>query len=293
MSLYLAKEIAEAWAGDDPFVRAQQQQGKIFREKEGRRTVRFSLNEKPFDKKPTDQKYYFLKLHQGVGWGEVIKNMLRFRVPVIGAQNEWLAIKKLHQLGLHTMTAVGYGRRGFNPAKQLSFLITDELTDTISLEEVCTKWPQHPPRFALKQAVIAQVAEIARRLHENGVNHRDFYLCHFLADLSVGKEKVKGNSLAEILLAENLRLYVIDLHRAKVRKKVPQRWIIKDLAGVYFSALDIGLTSRDVLRFMKIYSRKNTRQLMDDRAFWRKVFRRTNQLARREGKVVTINPAMP
>ena len=259
MILHLEKEIADAWAGDDPFVRAQQQQGEVFREKEGRRTLRFSLGEK----------HYFLKLHQGIGWGEIFKNLLQLRLPVIGASNEWLAIKKLHQLGVHTMTMVGYGRRGFNPAKRLSFLITDELANTASLAELCATWQRNPPGFALKQALIRQVAEIARIMHENGVNHRDFYLCHFLADLSAD------------ISCDNLRLYVIDLHRAQIRGKTPLRWIVKDLGGLYFSALDMGLTSRDVLRFMRIYRRKNTRQLMNERPFWSQVTRRARHNYRR------------
>ncbi len=263
MILHLKKEIAAAWPEDSAFDRAQQQQGEIFREKEGRRTLRFSL----------DGKNYFLKLHQGIGWRVVIKNLLRLRLPVIGAKSEWLAIKKLNQLGLHTMTAVGYGRRGFNPARQLSFLITDELADTVSLETLCAAWPHRPPGFALKRALIRRVAEISRTLHKNGVNHRDFYLCHFLVDISMGKKN---------LSAENLRLYVIDLHRAQVRKKTPARWIIKDIGGMYFSAMDIGLTSRDVLRFMRIYSCKDTRQIMADRAFWSKVSHRAKRTYKRE-----------
>ncbi|WP_424947960.1 lipopolysaccharide core heptose(I) kinase RfaP [Candidatus Spongiihabitans sp.] len=268
MTLHLEKEIADAWRGDDPFVHAQQQRGEIFRDKEGRRTLRFALDAAHGD---VNKKHYFLKLHQGIGWGEVWKNLMQFRLPVIGARNEWLAIKKLQQLGVHTMTAVGYGRRGHNPARQLSFLITDELAGTISLATLCERWLRQPPRFALKRALIARVAEIARTLHENGVNHRDFYLCHFLIEFSAH----------ETLTAENLRVYIIDLHRAQIRAKTPRRWIIKDLAGLYFSALDIGLTARDVLRFMKIYARKNTHQLMEDRAFWMKVMRRAQRLARR------------
>ena len=44
MTLHLEKEIADAWRGDDPFVHAQQQRGEIFRDKEGRRTLRFALD---------------------------------------------------------------------------------------------------------------------------------------------------------------------------------------------------------------------------------------------------------
>jgi heptose I phosphotransferase len=46
---------------------------------------------------------------------------------------------------------------------------------------------------------------------------------------------------------------VIDLHRAQVRATTPRRWRDKDLAGLYFSALDIGLTQRDLLRFLRAY----------------------------------------
>ena len=263
MTLHLEKEIADAWGSDGAFNRARQQQGEIFREKEGRRTVRFTLN----------GKCYFLKLHQGVGWGEIIKNLLYFRLPIISASNEYLAIKKLQQLNLHTMTAVGYGRRGFNPAKQLSFLVTNALADTISAEELCSAWRRQPPDCQLKRSVIRRVAEIARTLHENGVNHRDFYLCHFFVDISMGRENLN---------AKNLRLYVLDLHRAQIRKKTPLRWIVKDLGGVYFSALniDLDLTSRDVLRFMMTYSRKSPRQLTAERGFWLKVAHRAKKLLR-------------
>uniref|UniRef100_UPI003AF9562D lipopolysaccharide kinase InaA family protein n=1 Tax=Thiolapillus sp. TaxID=2017437 RepID=UPI003AF9562D len=33
---------------------------------------------------------------------------------------------------------------------------------------------------AEKQRLIARVAAMTRRLHQNGINHRDLYICHFL-----------------------------------------------------------------------------------------------------------------
>ncbi|MCR9028794.1 lipopolysaccharide core heptose(I) kinase RfaP, partial [Citrobacter amalonaticus] len=44
-----------------------------------------------------------------------------------------------------------------------------------------------------------------------------------------------------------------DLHRAQIRTKVPRRWRDKDLIGLYFSSLNIGLTQRDIWRFMRVY----------------------------------------
>ncbi len=263
MILHLEKSLADDWAGDDPFVRAEQQTGEFFRTVKGRCTLRFSAGGKS----------YFLKLHTGIGWGEILKNLSHLRLPVLGAKNEWRAIQRLTQLGIHTMTIAGYGQRGFNPAKQFSFLVTHELADMCSLEDLCVNWKHRPVKFSLKHALITEAANIARKLHENNINHRDFYLCHLLIDVSTGLEN---------MTAENFRVYVIDLHRAQIRKKTPIRWIIKDLAGLYFSALDIGLTSRDVFRFMKVYRRKNVRQLMTERVFWSKVSHRTQRFYQRE-----------
>ncbi|HHZ9913323.1 TPA: lipopolysaccharide core heptose(I) kinase RfaP, partial [Escherichia coli] len=70
---------------------------------------------------------------------------------------------------------------------------------------------------------------------------RDCYICHFLLHLPFsGKE-------------EELKISVIDLHRAQLRTRVPRRWRDKDLIGLYFSSMNISLTQRDIWRFMKEY----------------------------------------
>ena len=89
--------------------------------------------------------------------------------------------------------------------------------------------------------IIRRVAGMVRRMHAGGINHRDCYICHFLLHLPFsGRE-------------EDLKISVIDLHRAQIRAKVPRRWRDKDLIGLYFSSLNIGLTRRDIWRFMKVY----------------------------------------
>lgn len=240
--LHLRDDLARAWRGD-PFLHAQQQGGEIFRDKEGRRTLRFAI----------DGHGYFLKLHQGVGWGEVVKNLVQGRLPVIGARNEYEAIRALERLGIDTLGVAGFGVRGRNPARQLSFLVTDELTNIVSLEDFCRAWPQQPPPAALKRALIRRLAGISRVLHGAGINHRDYYLCHFLLDVSA---PVDAESIA------HRKLHLIDLHRAQIRARVPRRWRVKDLGALYYSALDIGLTRRDVLRFLRVYFDVPLRQLL-------------------------------
>lgn len=263
-TLELRDDLAAAWRGRDAFAAARAQQGQVFRDKEGRRTLRFEI----------DGRGYFLKLHQGVGWGEIIKNLLQMRLPVIGASNEYLAIRALEKLSIDTLSVAGYGRRGIDPATQLSFLVTDELVAVESLEDFCGRWPQQPPPFALKRALILRLADISRRLHAGGINHRDYYLCHFLLDV------------ATPVTAANLGahpLYLMDLHRAQIRARVPRRWQVKDLGGLYYSALHVGLTRRDVLRFVRAYRDRPLREILrDELPFWRDVRARADKIYRRD-----------
>jgi heptose I phosphotransferase len=89
-------------------------------------------------------------------------------------------------------------------------------------------------------------------------------------------------NVAEPVTADTLAtrpLHVMDLHRAQIRARVPQRWLIKDLGGLYFSALEIGLTARDVLRFMREYRQRPLREILcDEKTFWGAVRRRAQQI---------------
>jgi len=228
-TLYLAEPWRSHWAGQDAFSAVETLSGDVFRALENRRTLRTELAGHG----------YFVKIHRGVGWGEILRNLLSLRLPVLGAHNEWRALRRLAALGVPSMHPVAFGVRGSNPARQHSFIITEELAPTISLEDYCRDWRAVPPAPTFKRTLIHRVAEMARRMHRGGVNHRDFYLCHFLLHLPLDEHAP--------------RLSLIDLHRAQVRQTVPRRWRDKDLAGLYFSALDIGLTRRDCLRFLRRY----------------------------------------
>ena len=243
--LFLDEPFRTLWAGQDAFQAAQALQGKVLRELAGRRTLRTEVGGRG----------YYVKLHRGVGWGEIFKNLVTARLPVLGAEHEWHAIKRLTELGVDTMKAVAFGRRGSNPAKLESFIVTEELAPTVSLEDFCRDWPAQPPAPSLKRALIARVAEMAGKMHRGGVNHRDCYLCHFL--LHTGP----------IPTPERLRLSLIDLHRAQVRAgAAPRRWRDKDLAALHFSTLEIGLTARDRLRFLRAYFERPLRDILIEEA---------------------------
>jgi heptose I phosphotransferase len=239
-TLYLEDPLRRLWAGRDPFAVADALEGRVLRALEGRRTLRTEIAGQGF----------YAKIHHGVGWGEILKNLLSLRSPVLGAGNEWRALKRLTALGVGTMRPVAFGEHGVNPATRHSFILTEELAPTISLEDYCAGWNAVPSAPTLKRALIERVATMMRRMHRGGVNHRDCYLCHFLLHLPVNPAMPK--------------LSLIDLHRAQVRKQVPRRWRDKDLAALYFSALHIGLTRCDLLRFLRTYFGQSLRSILRD-----------------------------
>ena len=255
MYLYLHDDLKKYFSADEPlFDQIMALRGETFRHQEGRITQRVTIGGKT----------YFIKQHHGVGWKEIFKNLLQCKLPVLGAKNEWQAIAKLHTLGVSVPAVVGYGQRGSNPATQQSFVLMEELTRVNSLETWCANWRQTPPDFSTKRKLIEHVAQIARIMHQHGINHRDFYLCHFLLDTE-----------------QQQTMFLIDLHRAQIRDKTPERWVIKDLAGLYFSSKDCGLTQRDLYRFMQFYRKKTLRDLVrTERDFWQKVRIRGEQLYR-------------
>lgn len=235
-------------------------EGEICRLTRDRKTLRFEH----------DGKGYFLKAHFCVGWKEIIKNLAQLKLPVWGAGNEWLAVHLVKALGLPTMTAVACGFGTGQAARRRSFIVTRELPGLTSLEDYAAQPPEQDRDETRKRwRLIAAVAATARTLHGNGINHRDFYLCHFLFDLSAGDPV----------------LYLIDLHRAQVRSSTPRRWRIKDIGGLYYSALGAALTRNERLRFVKAYSGTGSlRRALADRSFWRRIERRAHALRRAEIK---------
>ena len=230
-------EIRNLFSSDDPIYEAKNIEGEVFREYKNRITKRIKHN---------DQNY-FLKFHGPVGWKEIIKNLILFKPPILGAKQEYLALSLMHQLGINGPKVRYYHSRGFNPSNQSSFLITKELKNTISLEDFFLEGKQKNLSFAERKNLLNSVANITRKLHKSGINHRDLYLCHYHLDANTDFSQID--------------LSLIDLHRAQIRNEVPERWLVKDIGGLYHSAIQFGFTERDCYRFLMIYFNCSLRDL--------------------------------
>lgn len=257
--MWLAAELRSAvHQTADPFERIMAWSGTIYRALGNRKTQCVEHG----------GRRYFIKTHSGAGWKEIVKNFAQLRAPVLGARNEWRALERLPHIGIDTMTLVGYGQRGWDPARRRSFVITRDLGELPSLDVFGQRWHRQAMKrgeaLKLKHALVREVARVARALHDDGINHRDFYLCHLLIDPSQ---------------LPHLRLHLIDLHRAQIRRRVPERWRVKDVGSLYFSSLELGLTRRDLFRFMRSYRDRPLRlTLREDARLWRRVQRRAEAL---------------
>lgn len=229
--LFLAAPFDRLWRGQDPFSAVEHLQGVEYRALEGRRTFRTEV----------EGRGYFVKIHRGVGWREIFKNLASLRLPVLGASNEYFAIRHLALAHVPSMHPVAFGTRGANPATRHSFLITEELAPTLSLD---VAWPGCDA--ARRQGLAREVGRMTRAMHAAGINHRDLYLCHFLLHTDVDRPS----------------LSLIDLHRAQIRPQVPRRWRDKDLAALYFSALETGVSRHDLLRFLRVYFDTRLRHIL-------------------------------
>lgn len=259
-----------------------------------RTTVRLSLP--GIDGGETD---YFLKRHRNTPWREYVKPWLRLTWPIVGARNEWNAILAFHRAGIATMTPVAFGER-----RRESFLLTEgiancrklsdwmqlrfdaahampdshmgsgplrRLTSRIGTVECCGGWnrPEKGPDpcgagDADVRGIVDEIADLARRMHSHGLHHQDFYLTHLLLPID---DRARG-------------IHVIDLGRARMRRRLSRRWIVKDLAQLNYSAALFPDDSRR--RFLERYLGR--RLSGADRGFVRQIECKTARIARHSAK---------
>ena len=105
-------------------------------------------------------------------------------------------------------------------------------------------------------------------MHRAGVVHRDYYLYHLLVD----EKQLRRGVVA---------LSLIDLHRAQLRRRIPPRWLVRDLGGAaVLVPRPAGHAPRPV--FVRAYEGRPLRvALKENGGFWSRVQRRAVALYRK------------
>ncbi|NNM59290.1 MAG: lipopolysaccharide core heptose(I) kinase RfaP [Legionellales bacterium] len=262
-TLILEPDLLDCWSEKNRFALIMQMQGTVYREIEKRITLKFTHN----------QQNYFIKKHHGIPATEWLKSILFGCASSFGARNEVNLLNRLHQLGIKAPLVAGFGEQGRNPLNKQSFIITREVFDVLGLDTYESKWKNQELTWKMKQYLLYQIASITRTLHQNGINHRDLYACHFMV---LQTDAVHPD------------VTLMDLHRAAIWKKIPIRWIIKDLASLYYSIWNFNITKRDIYRFIQYYSGRAWRvEITESLVFWSAVKKRTRHFIKRHSKFFT------
>ncbi|MAE63236.1 MAG: hypothetical protein CMJ18_03105 [Phycisphaeraceae bacterium] len=188
---------------------------------------------------------------------------LRFHGFKSPAACEWHWLERVRDLGVAAPTPVACGG---DKAEDRSLLLIDEVPGT-SLE----KWlPARGPAAdrATRRRISNAVADLAARLHEAGLFHRDFYTAHLFVDES--DERGIGLSL-------------IDLQRMIEPRIRSRRWRIKDLSALNYSVCPDQATSTDRVRWFRRY-RSIDRLTASDKRTIRDVVAKTRRVERHDVK---------
>jgi hypothetical protein len=191
-------------------------------------------------------------------WHNARKSMMSFDLDPVDA---------LAMAGIKTPKTVSYGEQLGVLFEKRSFIITEELPKAESLEQKlpdCFQDCLRTDNLRQRRNFIERLAQFARKFHDTGYRHRDFYLAH-------------------IFYSDDGTFYLIDLQRAFKPRILAERFRVKDIAQLYYSAPGSAFSKTDRLRFYKSYAGK---RFLDrhDKVFIRKVVRKAKWIARREIK---------
>ncbi len=221
----------------------------------GRTTTRHVL---PFEGR--DHAFY-LKRQRPPTLKAYLKSFLRLRRPVVDARGEWDAMIHFQREGIPTMTPVAVGRQG-----RYSFVLTEALDGFEKLSD----WMNDrldDPRSAHHRdvrAIAAALGRLTRTMHGANLHHQDFYIGHLLLPVNGDPDGI----------------HVIDLGRARRCACLAERWIVKDLAQLNYSAHLIHRTDR--VRFLRAYFGRPLEPR--DKPLIRKVLTKSHAIARHTKK---------
>jgi len=124
------------------------------------------------------------------------------------------------------------------------------------------------------QTLLRATADMAAKLHEAGLHHRDLYLCHFMTRV----------------IGESVDLKLIDTARVK---KLPgvltrSRWIVKDLAQFWYSTLRLPVT--DEQRYAWLGRYRESRGIDNIEPLRWRIERKVRSIARHDARLHQTRP---
>jgi len=209
----------------------------------------------------------FLKRYDNPKAFGQLRNWLAHRSRESSMYYDLKPAEKLTEAGINTPKTICFGQNWNILFEKRSFIITENINNADALERKlprCFSAPTTAENLKQRKKFIARLGSFARKFHNTGYRHRDFYLAH-------------------IFYCDDENFYLIDLHRTFKPVFSARRFQIKDIAQLYYSAHGTVFSRTDRLRFYFNYMRiKKLRE--KDKAFIRRVIRRANRMAKHDRK---------
>lgn len=181
---------------------------------------------------------------------------------------EWRNALDLAKAGIRAARGVAFGQEMIGTWERRSCLLLDEVAGESLERWLPCQWPPpgRDPEPRTRQRRLDRLARFVAAFHRAGFVHRDLYLSHVF--VQPGEQDTVE------------RFCLIDLQRVFRPRWRRQRWMVKDLAALDFSAPSDRVSPRERLRFLCRYVRQGG-GLGSTRTLARQVAARTARTARR------------
>jgi hypothetical protein len=155
---------------------------------------------------------------------------------------------------------------GWGTSDGRSFVIFDDLTGYMPADKLVERGMPF-------ETLLEATADLAARLHNADLHHRDLYLCHFMA-------REKGDA-GELRLIDPARV------RPLPRLLTRRRWIVKDLAQFWYSTQKLPVSDEQRSRWLARYA---THAGMRDDVLRKPIERKARSIARHDERLHRDRP---
>jgi heptose I phosphotransferase len=216
----------------------------------------------------TERQNCTLDLPQGAGQ-TVRLHVKRFepvRAAVSPAEEEARGIAALEREGIPTAPLVAFGKL----PDGRSVVVTEDLAGFRAGDKAVAAGLPF-------ESLLAPTADLAARLHAQGLHHRDLYLCHFFVAATDD-----ASSAPQLRLIDAARVRPLPTLFTRTR------WIVKDLAQFWYSTLSLPVTDDQRARWLARYAQ--SRSLPSTDRLRRKIERKVAAIARHDRNLKAAQP---
>jgi hypothetical protein len=180
---------------------------------------------------------------------------------------EFESANELAEAGINTLKIISYGQRWGRLFEKRSFVITEKIPNAKSLERKlpdCFNGPATVENLKQRKNFITQLADFIKKFHRKNYRHRDLYFSH-------------------IFYSDDGKFYLIDLARVFKPLFFQQRFLIKDIAQIHYSAPAKHFSNTDRLRFYLRYT-GHKKLTTKDKIFIHQVINKAERMTRHSKK---------